>query len=204
MAKLNRGGEPTSGGGNTNYFKPDGKGGRNEVVLLSKLEDVLSSGDFVKLFQNGQFGKPSYPVTMTWLDTGPDDPRHVLCPDEKLQYGAIAWVAYQDGSEWKVGAWNMSKSTHTKLFNADLDAGLTGKVINIQKIDGRWNVTPVSKRTAPAEALELDVPGDDVTERMLGVYKDADAVWEELMKRMEVETREEVIAAFGVGDTDLL
>ena len=41
MAKLNRGGEPTSGGGNTNYFKPDGK------VVAMKLCCSQARGCFV-------------------------------------------------------------------------------------------------------------------------------------------------------------
>jgi len=211
MSGLNRGGEPVvSTGGGIGWWKPtDNKGGRNEVVLLSDIADIPSSPDFVKLFQKSNFGKPAYPATMTWLDTGKDDPRHVLCPNEKLQYTALAWVAYEDNGEWKVGGWLMSKSVHTKLFNAFQDVDLKGKVINVQMVGTTWNVSYVGKKTAPAAALALDVPepNSEVEKRLLGVYDNSEAVWDELVKRMGVETREEVMEAFGVGadsDTDLL
>jgi len=206
---LNRGGEPTVGNGNgIGWWKPaDNKGGRNEVVLLSNIDQIPSSGEFVKLFQKAQFGKPAYPVTMTWLDTGADDPRHVLCPKEKLQYTALAWVAFEENGEWKIGGWLMSKSVHTKLFNAFQDVDLTGKVINVQMVGTTWNVSYVGKKTAPKEALALEIPvaGSEVERRLLGLYDDSDAVWDELVKRMGVESREDVMAAFGVdSDTDLL
>ena len=72
-----------------------------------------------------------------------------------------------------------------------------------------WNVSYVGKKTAPAAALALDVPepNSEVEKRLLGVYDNSEAVWDELVKRMGVETREEVMEAFGVGadsDTDLL
>lgn len=208
MAGLNRGGEPVSStGSGIGWWKaPDNKGGRNEVVLRSDIKDIPSASDFYKLFQKAAYGKPAYPVTMTWLDTGEDDPRHTLCPEVKPTYSALAWVAFEENGEWKLGAWIMSKSLHTKLYNAFQDADLTDKVINVQMVGTTWNVSHVSKKVAPPEALALDVPanGSDIEKRLLGVYDNSEAVWAELIKRLDVETKEDVMAKFGAGDSDLI
>ena len=212
MSGLNRGGVPTIASNDNSgvgYWSPPEKnGGRNEVVLLSDVKDIASLPNFIKLFKSSAYSK-SYPVTMTWADTGKDDPRHVLCPDEKPKYAALVWVAYEDkeSGAWKVGAWIVSSSVHQKIYNASEDADLTGNVINVQKVGKVWDVRLVNKRKAPPEALKLEIPGEDVEERLMGVYENADAVWAELRKRLDVETNEEVMEIFGVGadsDTDLL
>lgn len=197
MNTFNRGNNSTN---TNNYWRPSANG-RNEVVLLTKPDDILWSTDFVKLFDSGKFGK-AYPVNMTWMYTGEDDdPYKILCPEQKLGYSAIAWVAYQDDDVWKVGLWTFSKSVHNILRNLAQDSDVYQKVINVQKVGNNWNVTLVSKKAVPEEVLELEVPSEQVAASMAGQYQTTDAIWEALQKRMNVKSKQEVIDAFN-GNTD--
>lgn len=220
MAGLNRGGEPVieQSGGNAGWWRPkNNTGGRNEVVLLSEVSEI-PSGMFVQLWSSGAFDQKAYPLNIQWLDCGENDPRHVLCPNEKLRYSAFVWVAYQDeNGEWKVGGWNISKSVHQKIYNASQDSQVTGAIINVQKEGKVWAVRPVTKKVAPPEALALEIPDNKTMYRLMGAYgtenkkgefiPDPELVWEELVKRLDCESREQVKELFGVGndaDTDLL
>jgi len=197
MNTLNRGNTSIN---TNNYWRPS-PNGRNEIVLLTKIEDVLWSNKFVKLFNSGKFGK-AYPVNMTWVFTGEDnDPYKILCPELKLSYGAIAWVAYQENDAWKVGLWTFSKSVHDILRNLAQDSEIFGKIINVQKVGNNWNVSLVSKKTTPEEVFELEVPDDDVASAMAGQFSSTDDIWDALRKRMNVLSNQEVIDAF-VGNND--
>ena len=190
------------GSGGPGFWKPpDSKGGRNEVVLLVKPDDIWATPNQVKLWKDNKFGGASYPVNATWVDTGKNDPRHVLCPGEKPKYAAGIWVAYQDDSgEWKAGMWSVSKAVHTAIVNLYEDADVHYGVVNIMMVNKRWTVNHVSKKIAPAEAKSVQPGDDETTKRLLGLYEDSDAVWEMLQEKLEVSSREEVMDAFGVGD----
>lgn len=188
-------------GSGVGYWRPANKTGRNEVVLISDPETIMS-GEFVKLWKQNGFGGASYPLNASWEYLGKSDPKNTLCPNEKPQYAAGVWVAYEEDGAWKPGLWIVSKSVHSAIINMFEDSPAKGGVINIMMQNKHWTVSYVSKKTAPAAALDVELPDDEVTERLMGSYEDADSVWEMLRNRLEVSSNEEVMELFGVGVGD--
>lgn len=208
MSKLNFGGTPKTSGDGTNFWKPeDGKD--NFVVLLSNPDpedgDIAWSSEMVKMFTKSPFGK-AYPVNATWVYFGDDDPKNVLAPELKLQYTGLVMVAYQDGGEWKLGVWQVSMPVHRALATAASVNDVQHKFILVKKEGKTWTVSVAGKMKVPAEALKVadKIPSQEEQEKIFGVYKSSEAIWEMLMERADVNSREELMALFGKGDSELL
>lgn len=205
---INFGGTPKIVENGHSFWKPE-EGRDNFVVMLSNPDpddgDIAWSSEMVKMFSKSKFGK-SYPLNATWVYTGEDDPKNVLAPELKLQYTGLVMVAYQDGTEWKLGIWQVSLPVHRSLVTAASVNDIVGKFILVKKEGKSWSVSVAGKMKVPADALKVaeKIPSKKEQEKIIGVYESSDEVWDMLLQRANVSTREELMTLFGKGDSELL
>lgn len=196
MARFNTGGNVVASGAGM-FLKPDKAG--TTAWLLTDKDGIRWTSQQVQCFE--QQGKPT---NVTWIKVGPDDPSVELGLKNDA-YAAWVPVAVKGDNGWEVKFWQTNKTNHAAIVALENDwPQLPGTRIKISFISGRWTVAalPPLAKGGPTkdEIAELiaSIPDDDAFGAMVGPDT-ADGVRQLLMKRLNVQTWNQVLTAFGKG-----
>lgn len=200
------GSAPVNSGNSVNFYKPNSTGNNFIVVLNEPDVDWANSGDVVKMFKVNKFGT-AYPINASWvyLGKGQNDPKDVLAPDLKLAFAALIPVAYQENKEWKFGLWQIqSANLFNMLVTLENTNGVVGKVINVVLSGKAWNVMPAGKIVPPSDAVlesfREEVPDTETLFKILGKHEDADSIFEMILARNGLSSKDELFALFNIED----
>ena len=200
MARFKTGGNVAVGGAGL-FLKPDKAG--TIAYLLTDKDGIRWTNEQVQCFE--QQGKPT---NVTWIKVGSDDPSGELGLKSD---GYAAWVPVAvkgDSGAFELRYWQTNKTNHAALVALANDwPSLPGTRIKISFISGRWTVAalpPTTKGGITQEELDeliASIPDDDAFGSMLGPDT-VQGVKELLMKRLNVQTWQQVLSAFGVGSAE--
>ena len=196
MARFNTGGEVQAGSGGA-FLTPD-KEKATTVWLLGGKERIRWIANQASSFvQNGK------PCNASWATVGPDDPAYELGLKTD---GYVAWVpvAVKSGDGgYEVKLWQTNKTNHAAIAEFEKEWDMDGLRMKILMVNKRWTVQalPPLAKDGPTKAqiaeLTLKIPDDEAFGKLIGP-DDANGVWELLMKRLGVATRNAVRTAYGV------
>lgn len=193
-------GVPTFGSESVRYWQP--QAGTNTVFFLSGVEDIFWSSDFISLYSKAAYGNKAYPLSISWQYTGPSDPSNILCPEVKKTYKAMAYIAYYDNSELKMGVYKFGKTMHNALITLNSDRELKNSAINIAKMGVSWLPSINSKTPVPEDIRKWPLPSDETSAKFFDYYENSESVWASLRTRLQVSTNQEVMELFGVTVVD--
>lgn len=196
MARFNTGGEVQAGSGGA-FLSPD-KEKATTVWLLGGKERIRWIANQASCFvQNGK------PCNASWASVGPDDPAHELGLKAD---GYVAWVPVAvkngDGS-FDVKLWQTNKTNHASVAEFEKEWDMDGLRMKIVfGVNKRWTVSALMPhKDGPSKEqlaeLTAKIPDDETFGKLIGP-DDANGVWELLMKRLNVSSRNAVRKAFGV------
>lgn len=197
---------PVNNSGSVTFYKPNSTGNNFIVVLDLPEVNWVHCGDMVKMFKVNKYGT-AYPINATWayLGKNQNDPKDILAPDLKLSFAALIPVAYQEGKEWKFGLWQIqSTNLFNMLITLENTNGIVGKVINAVLSGKNWNVMPAGKIVPPSDSIldsfREEVPSTDELFKIIGQHEDSDSVYEMILTRNGLSSKEELFALFSIED----
>lgn len=207
MAGLSRASKGVPSGGNqTPYWKLNDAGVNRAFILHPDLDTVLAC----QVAQT--FERSGGPINASWVVID-NDVYKQLGDKVKLAGKAFVWVAVEENDSYVAKLYQMPGHLFNKVSEAvnDFSKPLKGLMLQVKKVNGRWEVTagdaPPKYKAAIAaidplwqeiveKGLDGSVLNDDVY-RMVGMYPTPEKEKEFLMKRCDVGSWNEVLEMFG-------